>query len=159
MHRTAGGKAGIIVLLLDIFKGFLAVFLAARITDSNDIGVALSTFAVMLGHCYPVFLGFKGGKAVACFIGAFLYLAPWALAAVALIFLGIVIVTKHVSLGSIIGAALLPFAFWLIYIPSQPLLLAAIASALLIIVRHKANIQRLRKGEESVFSFKNGKAA
>lgn len=159
VHRTAGGKAGIIVLLLDIFKGFLAVFLSARITGDNEIGVGLSTFAVMLGHCYPVFLRFKGGKAVACFIGAFLYLAPLALAVITLVFFGVVAFTKHVSLGSIVGAALFPVVFWLMYIPAQPVLLAAIASAILIIFRHKANIERLRKGQEHVFSFKGGKAA
>jgi glycerol-3-phosphate acyltransferase PlsY len=158
VHRTAGGKAGVIVLLLDILKGFVAIFLAAYLTHNDSVGVALTAMAVMLGHCYPVFLRFKGGKAVACFIGVFLYLAPLALLATTVVFLATVALSKHISLGSIIGAALFPFALWLIYTPSQPILLAAIVSAVLIIFRHKANIERLRKGEEHVFSLKGGKA-
>ena len=158
VHRTAGGKAGVIVLLLDILKGFVAIFLAAYLTHNDSVGVALTAVAVMLGHCYPVFLRFKGGKAVACFIGVFLYLAPLALLAITVVFLATVALSKHISLGSIIGAALFPFALWLIYTPSQPILLAAIVSAALIIFRHKANIERLRKGEEHVFSLKGGKA-
>jgi glycerol-3-phosphate acyltransferase PlsY len=158
VHRTAGGKAGVIVLLLDILKGFVAIFLAAYLTHNDSVGVALTAMAVMLGHCYPVFLRFKGGKAVACFIGVFLYLAPLALLATTVVFLATVALSKHISLGSIIGAALFPFALWLIYTPSQPILLAAIVSAALIIFRHKANIERLRKGEEHVFSLKGGKA-
>jgi acyl phosphate:glycerol-3-phosphate acyltransferase len=158
VQRTAGSKAGIIVLLLDICKGFLAVLLARFITHSNDVGVALSAFAVMLGHCYPVFLRFKGGKAVACFVGVFLFLAPLALAATAVVFLATVAVSKHISLGSITGAALFPFALWLIQPQPLPILAAAIASGILIIFRHKANIKRLRKGEEHVFSLKGGKA-
>ncbi|MBV9679124.1 MAG: glycerol-3-phosphate 1-O-acyltransferase PlsY [Acidobacteriaceae bacterium] len=158
VHRAAGGKAGLIVLLLDICKGFAAVVLAAYLTHNDPVGVGLSVIAVLLGHCYPVFLRFKGGKAVACFIGAFLYLAPLALLAVVLVFLGAFAFGRHVSLGSIVGAAAFPFALWLLYTPSPPILLAAIASAVLIIYRHKANIERLLRGEEHVFSLKGGKA-
>jgi len=159
VHRTSGGKAGLIVLILDICKGFLAVVLAHWITDNNDVGLALSAVAVMLGHCYPIFLRFKGGKAVACYVGVFLYLAPLALAATAVVFAAGFLLSRHVSLGSIIGAAVFPFALWLIQPPPQPILAAAVASSLLIIFRHKANIERLRKGEEHVFSLKGGKAA
>ena len=157
VQRTAGSKAGVIVLVLDIFKGLLAVLLADFMTRHNDAGIALSAVAVMLGHCYPVFLGFKGGKAVACFIGVFLYLAPLALAAITVVFVATVALSKHISLGSIVGAALFPLALWLIQRPPQPILLAAIASAVLIILRHQANIERLRRGEEHVFSLKGGK--
>jgi glycerol-3-phosphate acyltransferase PlsY len=157
VQRTAGSKAGVFVLLLDICKGFLAVFLASLMTRHNDVGIALGVVAVMLGHCYPVFLGFKGGKSVACFIGAFLYLAPLALAAITLVFVATVALSRHISLGSIVGAALFPFALWLIERPPQPILLAAIASAILIIFRHRANIERLRQGKENVFSLKGGK--
>ncbi len=157
VQRTAGSKAGVIVLVLDIFKGLLAVLLADFMTRHNDAEIALSAVAVMLGHCYPVFLGFKGGKAVACFIGVFLYLAPLALAAITVVFVATVALSKHISLGSIVGAALFPLALWLIQRPPQPILLAAIASAVLIILRHQANIERLRRGEEHVFSLKGGK--
>lgn len=158
VQRTAGSKAGVVVLVLDICKGMLAVLLAELITRHDSVGVALSAVAVMLGHCYPVFLRFKGGKAVACFIGVFLYLAPLALMAIAIVFVIVVALSKHISLGSIIGAALFPLALWLIQPQPPPILLAAIASALLIIYRHKANIERLRQGKEHVFSLKGGKA-
>ncbi len=159
VQRTAGSKAGITVLLLDIGKGFLAVFLTDLLTHGNETAIALSAVAVMLGHCYPIFLRFKGGKAVACFIGVFLYLAPLPLAAITVVFVATVALSRHISLGSIVGAALFPLALWLIQSPQQPILLAAIASAVLIIFRHKANIERLRQGKEHVFSLKGGKTA
>ncbi len=80
VHRSIGWKAGIVVLLLDILKGFVAVWLAVVLNHGYVLALALSAIAVMLGHCYPILLRFKGGKAVACFIGAFLYIAPLAIA-------------------------------------------------------------------------------
>ena len=158
VHRSAGKKAGFIVLFLDILKGFLALWVAALITGNMASGLALATVAVMLGHCYPVFLGFKGGKAVACFVGAALYLAPLAILATALIFVSIVMLSKYISLASILSALLFPVIYWALYRPAGELLIAAVVAGLLIIYRHKANIQRLRTGKENVFSFK-GKAA
>ena len=73
-----------------------------------------AALAVMAGHAYPVFLGFKGGKAVASFVGAFLCLTPWALAVETIIFVVVVIRTRHISMGSIVGAATLPLAVWLV---------------------------------------------
>jgi glycerol-3-phosphate acyltransferase PlsY len=157
VHRTAGKKAGIIVLLLDILKGFLALWLASLITHGSALGLALAAVAVMLGHCFPVFLGFKGGKAVACFIGAFLWVAPFALLATAIVFFAIVALTKYISLGSILGALAFPLMFWLIYRGPVEILAASIVAALLIVYRHKANVSRLLAGKENVFSFK-GKA-
>ena len=158
VHRSAGKKAGFIVLFLDILKGFIALWVAALITDNMASGLALATVAVMLGHCYPVFLGFKGGKAVACFVGAALYLAPLAILATALIFVSIVVLSKYISLASILSALLFPVIYWALYRPARELLIAAIVAGLLIIYRHKANIQRLLTGKENVFSLK-GKAA
>jgi acyl phosphate:glycerol-3-phosphate acyltransferase len=155
VHRTAGGKAGVIVLLLDILKGFVAIWLAAVISDSSPLALAWAAAAVMVGHCYPIFLGFKGGKAVACFIGAFLYLAPIPLLITILIFVIVVAVSKYISLGSIIGAALFPLVMWLVQHPPRVLLYAAIFSAILIVYRHKANIGRLLRGRENVFSVKS----
>jgi acyl phosphate:glycerol-3-phosphate acyltransferase len=158
VHRSAGGKAGFVVLALDVLKGLLAVWLAEVISHNDLRAVALSGFCVMLGHCYPVFLRFRGGKAVACFIGAFGYLAPLALAITALVFIGVVALSKYISLGSIIGAAVFPIAVWLTGSP-EPVFVASIAAALLIIYRHKGNIARLRTGTENVFSLRGGKAA
>jgi acyl phosphate:glycerol-3-phosphate acyltransferase len=154
VHRTTGLKAGLTVLLLDIGKGFLAVALGAWLTHSDPVGLALAAAAVMLGHCYPLFLGFKGGKAVACFIGAFLYIAPLSLLVVLIVFVITVVISPHVSMGSIVGALSFPIVIWLIQHPPLPILFCAIFAALLIVYRHKANIARLRAGTESVFSFK-----
>ena len=158
VHRTSGGKAGLIVLLLDILKGFLAVWLTALLTGGNPVALALSAAAVMLGHCYPLFLGFKGGKAVACFVGAFLYLTPIALACVVVIFVATVFLSKYVSLGSIVGALAFPFLVWLISRPPSPVLAASIFASLLVIYRHKANIDRLRHGQEHLFSLRGGRS-
>ncbi len=158
VHRSVGGKAGVIVLLLDILKGFLAVWTAALLTHNDSLALALGAVAVMLGHCYPVLLGFKGGKAVACFIGAFLYIAPIAVAVAAIIFFVVFALTKYVSLGSIIGALCFPPVAWLISHPPEPILIASIAASVLIIYRHKANIARLRSGKEPPFSLKGGRA-
>lgn len=158
VHRTAGRKAGIIVLLLDILKGFVAVWLGDVISHRSAPAVAAAIVAVMLGHCYPIYLGFRGGKAVACFIGAFLYVAPVALAEVTIVFVLTVALTKHISLGSIVGALVFPLLLWITYHPAPSILIAAIASAILIVYRHRANIQRLRSGTEHVFSFRGGTA-
>lgn len=155
VHRTAGKKAGFIVLLLDIVKGFVAVWIAGVITHGSIVGLGLAAAAVMIGHCYPVLLGFKGGKAVACFIGAFLYLAPASLFITILIFITVVAFSKYISLGSITAALLFPIVMWFVQHPPKPLLFAAIFSAALIIYRHHANIGRLLRGTENVFSLKS----
>lgn len=158
VHRTAGRKAGLIVLFLDILKGFLALWLAAVISHNGALVVALAIIAVMLGHCYPVLLGFKGGKAVACFVGAFLYLAPLALLVTSVFFVLVVAATKFISLASITGAIIFPPVFWFFYHPAPSILIASVLSSLLVIYRHRANISRLRSGTENVFSFKRSTA-
>lgn len=154
VQRSMGTKAGIVVLILDILKGFLAVWLAALLTHGDTIALALAVVAVMLGHCYPVFLRFKGGKAVACFVGAFLYLAPLALLITTLVFVAVVALSKYVSLGSILGTLVFPFALWLVNRPPRSILYASIFAAALVIYRHKGNIARLRAGKESRFGRK-----
>ncbi len=158
VQRTAGTKAGLVVLLLDILKGFLAVWLASLINHQNTLALALAACAVMVGHCYPVFLNFKGGKAVACFIGAFAVLTVMPLLAVVAVFLLTVTLSRFVSLGSIVGALVFPFLVWFIQHPPAPVFYAAIFAAVLVIYRHRANIARLLAGQESVFSLKSKKA-
>ena len=155
--RTSGNKAGLTVLLLDILKGLLAVCLASFITHKNPLAVALAASAVVLGHCYPVFLNFKGGKAVACFIGAFGFISPLALLATAVAFVLVVWMCRFISMGSIVGACLYPMFFWWIDHPAVPLLTASVFSAILIIYRHRTNIVRLRAGTENLFSFRRTK--
>src|ERR1017187_830441 len=112
-----------------------------------------ATLAVMAGHAYPVFLGFHGGKAVASFVGAFLCLTPWALAVESIIFVVVVIWTRHISMGSIVGAAPLPLAVWLVMQAPWPAVGASVVAGAFVIYRHSSNIQRLRLGTENVFKF------
>src|SRR5450755_1204401 len=150
--RTTGRIAGIATLLLDIGKGYLAVWIAARLSDHNVFTMSVAALAVMAGHAYPVFLEFKGGKAVASFVGAFLCLTPAAVAAETIVFVVIVAWTRHISLGSIVGAATFPLAVWLI--EQSPIhVTAALLGGVFIIYKHSSNIQRLRTGSENSFTF------
>ena len=151
--RTSGRGAGILTLLLDIAKGFAAVWIAGRLTEGDVLWMSVAAVAVMLGHAYPVFLGFKGGKAVASVVGAFLCLSPWALAAEILIFVVIVALTRHISMGSIVAAATLPFAVFMVMRAPLPAVIAAIIAGAFVIYRHSSNITRLRLGTENVFKF------
>lgn len=139
-------------LLLDIAKGFVAVWIAARLTGGAPLWTSAAALAVMAGHAYPVFLKFKGGKAVASFIGAFLYVAPLPLLAVLIVFVAVVAVSKFISLGSIIAAGSFPLAVWLIQHPPFEVTLAALIAGAFIVYRHKANIARIRAGTENVLN-------
>ena len=158
VYRAIGRKQGLVVLLFDILKGYAAVWVATMLTQGDTVAMALSAVAVMVGHCYPVFLHFRGGKAVACFVGAFFYIAPLALAITTVIFVVVVALSKYVSLGSIISASVFPAIVWLTQAP-VPILVASIAAAVVIIYRHKTNIVRLRSGKESVFSLRRKTAS
>jgi glycerol-3-phosphate acyltransferase PlsY len=152
--RTAGRPAGIATLVLDIAKGFLAVWLAAKLTDDSPWWTSLAALAVMAGHAFPIFLKFKGGKAVASFIGAFLYLTPLPLAVVLLVFIITVAATRFISVGSILAAAAFPFGVWMILHPPAPVLLASFLAGAFIVYRHRPNWQRLRAGTEHSFTWK-----
>jgi acyl phosphate:glycerol-3-phosphate acyltransferase len=151
--RTTGRTAGVVTLLLDIAKGYVAVWAAGRLTGGDPRWMAAAAVVVMLGHAYPVFLAFRGGKAVASFVGAFLCLTPLALVAILVVFVGVVAWTRYVSMGSIVAAAVFPLAVWLIAVPDLPVEAAALIGAILIIYKHSNNIGRLRDGTESKFSF------
>jgi glycerol-3-phosphate acyltransferase PlsY len=151
--RTTGRAAGIVTLLLDIAKGYLAVWIAGRLTAHDPLWMSAAALAVMAGHAYPVFLKFRGGKAVASFVGAFLCLTPVAIAAVLVVFVVVVAWTRYISMGSIISAATFPLAVWLIVHPPLPPMVAAIIAGVFIIYKHSNNIRRLRSGSEHVFGF------
>lgn len=151
--RTTGRAAGVATLLLDMAKGYLAVWIAGALTHEDPLWMSAAALAVMAGHAYPVFLKFKGGKAVASFVGAFACLAPLALLADLIVFVVMVYWTRHISMGSIVGAATFPLAVWLILQPPVPVEIAAIVGATFIIYKHSSNIVRLRAGTESVFTF------
>jgi glycerol-3-phosphate acyltransferase PlsY len=150
--RTAGRAAGIATLLFDIGKGYLAVWIAGRLSDRAGTTMCVAALAVMAGHAYPVFLRFKGGKAVASFVGAFLCLTPLALGATLVIFVVVVAWTRYISMGSVVSAATFPLAVWLMQKDPTMLATAAIAGAF-IIYKHSTNIRRLHGGSEHVFTF------
>jgi len=149
--RTTGRGVAVATLVLDIAKGFAAVWIAALLTKGDPLWMSAAALAVMAGHAYPAFLGFKGGKAVASFIGAFLYLTPLPLAAALVVFLVTVWATRHISAGSLVAAGTFPLGVWLILHPDAPVLIAAIIAGGFIVYRHRENIERLRADKESVF--------
>jgi len=151
--RTTGRGAGVATLLLDVAKGYLAVWLAAYWTHDDPLWMSLAALAVMAGHAFPVFLKFQGGKAVASFIGAFLYLTPLPLAAVLLLFVATVAVTKAISAGSIMAAGTFPLGVFMVQHPPLPVLLASLIAGAFIVYRHKSNIERLRAGTENRFQW------
>lgn len=156
--RTTGKSLGVATLLLDIAKGWFAVWLMGHFTGQHAVWCSLAALAVIFGHAFPVFLKFQGGKAVASFVGAFLYLSPLPLLAITIIFVLTVWQSRYISLGSIIGAGLFPFAVWMIDHPHHALVLAAAIGGAFIIYRHKSNISRLRAGTENVFRWGSKKA-
>src|ERR1043165_6511266 len=147
VSRRAGKAAGVVTLVLDALKGAAAVFVASRLTQ-NDWIVAAAAIAVIVGHIFPVWLGFRGGKGVATGAGGFLVLAPIAVLCAGVVFLAIVFATRYVSLGSMVGAATIPLFVWL-QSDSRPLLIAAGLGALLIAFAHRGNIGRLAHGTEA----------
>jgi glycerol-3-phosphate acyltransferase PlsY len=151
--RTSGRALGVATLALDIAKGVLAVWLADRLTHGSVLWMSISALAVMAGHAFPIFLRFQGGKAVASFVGAFLYLTPVPLLCTLIVFVAVVAATRYISLGSIIGAGCFPLAVFLIEHPSSSVLSAAAIASVFIIYRHRSNVQRIRAGNENVFSF------
>ena len=151
--RTTGRAAGMVTLLLDIAKGYAGVWLADKLTGGNIHWMSAAALAVMAGHAFPILLKFQGGKAVASFIGAYLYLAPVPLLAVLIVWVAAVLYTRYVSLGSILAAGTFPLAVWLFLQPPFSLVAAAVVSGAFIIYRHRANIARIRNGTEHVLSF------
>lgn len=147
VSRRAGKAAGVLTLLLDAAKGCVAV-LIAKAFGGDDWVIAAAAIAVLVGHIFPVWLGFRGGKGVATGVGIFLVLAPIALLCAGVVFIAIVLLTRFVSLGSITAAVLIPVFVWLLS-DSQSLLIAAIVGAALIVFAHRGNIQRLASGTES----------
>jgi acyl phosphate:glycerol-3-phosphate acyltransferase len=149
--RAAGRGAGLATLVLDMAKGFAAVWIAGMLTDNAPGWMADAALAVMVGHAFPIFLGFKGGKAVATFIGAFLYLTPIPALAAMIVFVITVAVTGFISAGSILAAATFPLGVWLIDHPSPNVLIVAVIAAAIVVYRHKQNTHRMRTGTEPGF--------
>ena len=157
--RNAGRAAGIATLVLDALKGFAAVALARWLTGSEGTPwvIAAAAVAAIVGHIFPVWLGFKAGKGVATGVGVFAAISPLAVLAAAVIFVVVVALTRYISLGSILAAASMPLWTWLWQRgdPELPQMLTALSvSAALIIGKHHENIRRLVGGNENKFAGK-----
>jgi glycerol-3-phosphate acyltransferase PlsY len=144
--RTTGTWRGIAVMALDVAKGSLAVILA-WVTHAGVTLTAIAAAAAVVGHVYPVWLRFRGGKGVAVAAGVFAVLTPLATGVAFSLFLAIVWATRYVSLGSIAATLALPPAAWLTGEPG-PVVIAAAGTGALILFRHRDNIRRLRAGTE-----------
>lgn len=163
--RVLGYKAGIPVLLFDIFKGWLAVQVVCffpheaftpDIITYIRIGLAL---AAVLGHIFPVYAGFRGGKGVSTLAGVAIALYPLSLLIVLGVFIITLLISHYVSLSSILGSLVFPFAVIFITGQHNPgLVILSILVAIFIPVTHRKNIVRLLKGKENKFDFKRKKA-
>jgi glycerol-3-phosphate acyltransferase PlsY len=155
--RVAGPVAGVLTLLLDAGKGAAAVWLAARFSNESATWMMIAVLAVLLGHCFPIWLRFRGGKGVATAAGAFLVLCPPALLGSLILFLLVAFFWRYISLASISAAASMPLLIYLLWAPhhAPPLIVTfgALAATGIIVYKHDANIQRLVEGEEPKFSF------
>ncbi|HXL23722.1 MAG TPA: glycerol-3-phosphate 1-O-acyltransferase PlsY [Candidatus Dormibacteraeota bacterium] len=161
--RVAGPAAGILTLVLDAAKGAAAVLLAERYTNSSATWMTLAGLAALVGHCFPVWLRFKGGKGVATALGVFMALSPLAALAALTLFVLVVAYWRYVSLGSIFAAAAMPMLIYFLWAPhhAPPLIVTAgtFAASALIVWKHDANIQRLVQGHEPKLSFAKRKPA
>ncbi|MDA3906207.1 MAG: glycerol-3-phosphate 1-O-acyltransferase PlsY [Bacteroidales bacterium] len=158
--RILGWMAGIPVIIFDIFKGWFAVFyLPGNFPETtllpNDYLMLVYGLAAVIGHVFPIYVGFKGGKGVGTLAGVGLAFFPWALLAALGVFLIVAIPTRYVSLGSIVAAISFPlFLIFAFNETSIPVLFLGIFSSLFIVFTHRTNIERLLKGEENRFIVK-----
>jgi acyl phosphate:glycerol-3-phosphate acyltransferase len=145
--RAHGKKLALVVALLDVAKGAAAVALV-RLVTADPFWAAAAGVAAVIGHVFPIFYGFRGGKGVATAVGAFLLLAPLALLCSLAVFVVVVALTKYVSLGSVIAMVLLPPVAGLLFHAPRPVVTAAAVVALVVVLKHLGNLKRLARGEE-----------
>ena len=144
--RTLGTGPAVLTLAGDIVKGYLAVS-AARAIGTEAWAAAAGAVAAIAGNCWPVFLGFRGGKGVATGLGAFLALIPWAVAPAAVLWVAVTALSRYVSLASVVACLSLPLGAALLGYPRHSAIAAAIA-AVIIVWRHRENLVRLANGTE-----------
>jgi len=158
VFRTLGKPLGILVFFLDALKGFGAVWLANHFGEACPWTGIVAAVAAIAGHNYTPWLGFKGGKGIATSAGVLLALMPWAVLAIAIVWVVVFKVSRYVSLASICAAAALPIAVGALWSAgcggNGPLLGFALLISALAIWRHRSNIERLRAGTESRFEGK-----
>jgi glycerol-3-phosphate acyltransferase PlsY len=153
--RAAGWSTGVATLILDLAKGSFAVWLAGHFFDGNIRFMMFAGLAAILGHVFPVWLKFSGGKGVATALGVFLMISWTAVAAAVAVFAIVFLFWRYISLASVSAAAALPLLVYLLYAPGHAPPTAVTAGALftsvLIIVKHRKNIERLMAGTEPRF--------
>lgn len=153
--RTSGWPVGIATLVLDAAKGFLAVWLTAHFSEGNIRFMMFAGLAAILGHIFPVWLKFEGGKGVATALGVFLAICWPALAAAVLLFLLVALFWRYVSLASISAAAALPLLVYSLYAPGHApptaVSVSTLLAAVMVIFKHRDNIERLLAGTEPRF--------
>jgi len=154
--RVAGPAAGVLTLLLDAAKGWFAVWLAARLMHGETGFLVAAGFFALLGHCFPLWLRFRGGKGVATAAGAFAALCPEAMIAALILFALVVWFWRYVSLGSLAAAATIPLFVYFLwaphFAPPNVVTLGSLAISAVVIFQHRGNIGRLVRGEEPKFS-------
>ncbi len=150
VSRVLGKKLGFLTLVCDCLKSVVPMVIAASFipdTDGKELIVALTGIMAVVGHMFPVYLAFRGGKGVATGLGVFLYLSPAAIGISLLVFVASVAISGFVSVGSLLASGLIPL--WLYFLGASKLTIAAAAVvAILIWVKHHENIGRLLKGQE-----------
>lgn len=150
---------GVATLILDAGKGLVAVVLARALSsgEHQKLVMTVAAFCAVVGHLFPVWLKFHGGKGVATSLGSFALIAPKSVVCMVGLFLLIVAATRYISMGSVVAAASFPVLAWLLheYVEPQQLILIALAS-LLVVWKHRQNIGRLVAGTESKFGVKHG---
>jgi glycerol-3-phosphate acyltransferase PlsY len=155
--RVAGMGAGILTLLLDAAKGYAAVWLASHWSGGNIRWMMVAAFLAIVGHIFPVWLRFRGGKGVATGLGVFLPICAPAVAAAGAVWLLSVVFWRYASLGSIAAAASLPIFVYMLYAPgyAPPLAVSfgTVAIVLLVIAKHRPNIERIAAGTENRIGF------
>jgi glycerol-3-phosphate acyltransferase PlsY len=155
--RNAGKFAGILTLLFDAGKGYAAVWLVAHYTRGNIRWMMIAAVCAVVGHMFPIWLGFRGGKGVATGLGVFLPICWQAVAAGIVLWLLVVIFWRYSSLGSISAAVALPLFVYLLYAPGHAppefVTLGSVAISVLVLIKHRPNIARLVAGEEPRLNF------
>lgn len=155
--RASGWTVGVATLVLDAAKGFFAVWLSGRLSGGNIRIMMYAGLAAILGHVFPVWLRFGGGKGVATALGVFLAICWPAAGAAVVLFLLVVSFWQYVSLASISAAAALPLLIYLLYAPGHAppaaVSFCTLLAAALVIVKHRNNIERLMAGTEPRFEF------
>ncbi len=150
--RTAGFLPGILTLLLDATKGYTAVWLASRWTGGNMRWMMAAAILAVIGHMFPIWLGFRGGKGVATGLGVFIPICPQAAAAALVLWLVVVIFWRYSSLGSLAAAVALPVFIYILYAPGHAppefVTLGTVLFSVLVLMKHRSNIARLVAGTE-----------